>query len=203
MLEDTTFTDATVVAESRKFHWVTVLRDSVPDVTKRFNVSAFPSLMVIGRNEEKVYRWSGYKLPEPFMEELDEALRRYRLYSRGKEWDTPDPRPETVIDEVAIEFPELRIVCGHIGYPWTTEMIAVATKHPNVFIDTSAYTAKRYPSDLVEYLNKHGRKKVLFGTNYPMITPAKCLEGIDEMLTDDEVKELFLFRNAHRIFKID
>ncbi|GAG39150.1 unnamed protein product, partial [marine sediment metagenome] len=89
--------------KSRKFHWVTVLRDSVPDVTKRFNVSAFPSLMVIGRNEEKVYRWSGYKLPELFMEELDEALGRYKLYKRGKEWDAPDPRPETVIDDVAVE----------------------------------------------------------------------------------------------------
>ena len=112
-------------------------------------------------------------------------------------------RPIPYIDEVAIEFPELRIVCGHIGYPWTTEMIAVATKHLNVFIDTSAYTAKRFPAELVEYVKTHGRKKVLFGTNYPMITPAKCLEGIDDMLADDEVKELFLFRNAQRIFKID
>jgi predicted TIM-barrel fold metal-dependent hydrolase len=144
--------------------------------------------------------------------------RYYPLYAECIELDIPvclqvghtgplcpsEPgRPIPYIDEVAIEFPELRIVCGHIGYPWTTEMIAVATKHLNVAIDTSAYTANRYPADLVEYLKKHGRKKVLFGTNYPMITHAKCLEGIDEMLTDEEVKELFLFRNAQRIFKID
>ena len=111
-------------------------------------------------------------------------------------------RPIPYIDEVAIDFPELRIVCGHIGYPWTTEMIAVATKHSNVFIDTSAYTAKRYPDELIEYLGKHGRKKVLFGTNYPMITPAKCLEGIDEMLPDDEAKRFFLFDNAAQVFKL-
>jgi predicted TIM-barrel fold metal-dependent hydrolase len=144
--------------------------------------------------------------------------RYYPLYAECIELDIPvclqvghtgplcpsEPgRPIPYIDEIAIEFPELRIVCGHIGYPWTTEMIAVATKHLNVFIDTSAYTAKRYPSDLVEYFKKHGREKVLFGTNYPMITPSKCLEGIDEMLTDDEVKALFLFRNAQRIFKIN
>lgn len=144
--------------------------------------------------------------------------RYYPLYAECIELDIPvclqvghtgplcpsEPgRPIPYIDEVAIEFPELRIVCGHIGYPWTTEMIAVATKHLNVFIDTSAYTAKRYPYELVEYLRKHGREKVLFGTNYPMITPAKCLEGIDEMLTEDEVRRLFLFRNAQRIFKID
>ena len=112
-------------------------------------------------------------------------------------------RPIPYIDEVAIEFPELRIVCGHIGYPWTTEMIAVATKHKNVFIDTSAYTAKRYPPELVAYLKKHGREKVLFGTNYPMITPAKCLEGIEKIISDDDVKAFFLFRNAQRIFKIN
>ena len=57
-------------------------------------------------------------------------------------------RPIPYIDQIALDFPELRIVCGHIGYPWTTEMIAVATKHENVYIDTSAYTAKRYPKEL-------------------------------------------------------
>ena len=112
-------------------------------------------------------------------------------------------RPIPYIDEVALEFPELRIVCGHIGYPWTVEMIAVATKHPNVFIDTSAYTAKRFPAELVAYLNKNGRKKVLFGTNYPMITAARCLEGLNELITDDEVRELFLYRNAEQVFKLD
>jgi uncharacterized protein len=112
-------------------------------------------------------------------------------------------RPIPYIDEVALEFPELRMVCGHIGYPWTQEMIAVATKHPNVFIDTSAYTAKRYPAELVGYLNKNGRKKVLFGTNYPMITAAQCLKGLDELITDNEVKELFLYRTAQQVFKLD
>jgi predicted TIM-barrel fold metal-dependent hydrolase len=112
-------------------------------------------------------------------------------------------RPIPYIDEVALEFPELKIVCGHIGYPWTVEMIAVATKHPNVFIDTSAYTAKRYPSELVQYLNKNGRKKVLFGTNYPMLTAARCLKGLDALITDDEVRELFLYRNAQQVFKLD
>jgi len=112
-------------------------------------------------------------------------------------------RPIPYIDEVALEFPELKIVCGHIGYPWTVEMIAVATKHPNVFIDTSAYTAKRFPAELVQYLNKHGRKKVLFGTNYPMLTAARCLEGLNELISDDEVKELFLYRNAQQVFKLD
>ena len=112
-------------------------------------------------------------------------------------------RPIPYIDEVALEFPELRMVCGHIGYPWTTEMIAVATKHTNVYIDTSAYIARRYPPELVNYLKRHGSRKVLFGTNYPMLTPARCLEGFDELELDEEVKELFLHGNAQRVFKLN
>lgn len=111
-------------------------------------------------------------------------------------------RPIPYLDDVALEFPELTIVAGHIGYPWTTEMIAVATKYPNVYIDTSAYTARRYPSELVDYLRRNGRRKVLFGTNYPMITPAKCLEHLDDLALDPETRDLFLHDNAARVFGI-
>ncbi len=111
-------------------------------------------------------------------------------------------RPIPYIDQVALDFPELTIVCGHIGYPWTTEMIAVADKHPNVFIDTSAYTARRYPAELVEYLRGRGRRKVLFGSNYPMITPARALKHLDDLNLDDEARELFLAGNARRVFRV-
>lgn len=104
------------------------------------------------------------------------------------------------LDRVALEFPELVIVGGHIGYPWTDEAIAVATKHENVYIDTSAYTTKRYPAALVDYMRGHGARKVLFGTNYPMIQPRKALEAIDELGLDEGTKSLFLGRNAARVF---
>ncbi len=112
-------------------------------------------------------------------------------------------RPIPYIDQIAIDFPDLKIVCGHIGYPWTTEMIAVATKHTHVYIDTSAYTARRYPRELVEYMKRHGQDKVLFGTNYPMITPAKCLEHLDNLELTPEVRNKFLFENAARVFEIE
>ncbi|HEX9208747.1 MAG TPA: amidohydrolase family protein, partial [Steroidobacteraceae bacterium] len=109
-------------------------------------------------------------------------------------------RPIPYIDQVAIDFPDLVIVGGHIGYPWTEEMIAVATKHTNVYIDTSAYTVRRYPTALVDYLRGHGRRKVLFGTNWPMIAPAKALEGFADLKLGAEVEELFLGGNARRLF---
>jgi predicted TIM-barrel fold metal-dependent hydrolase len=111
-------------------------------------------------------------------------------------------RPIPYIDQVAIDFPELVIVGGHIGYPWTEEMIAVCIKHPNVFIDTSAYTVRRYPPSLVSYMSGHGRQKVLFGTNWPMIAPKKALEGLEALGLDPESRELFLSGNAARVFKL-
>lgn len=104
------------------------------------------------------------------------------------------------LDQVAIDFPELVIVGGHIGYPWTEEAIAVATKHPNVYIDTSAYTVGRYPPELVRYTKSHGRTKVLFGTNYPMITPLRALKGLKELALEEETQALFLGGNAARVY---
>lgn len=109
-------------------------------------------------------------------------------------------RPIPYVDHVALEFPELKIVAGHVGYPWTTEMIAVATKHPNVFIDTSAYACHRIPTELVDYLKHHGRHKVMFGTNYPMITPKDCLARLDELDLSADVRTAYLSGNATRVF---
>lgn len=106
------------------------------------------------------------------------------------------------IERVALDFPDLRIVCGHIGYPWHVEMIAVATRFPNVYIDTSAYKPKRYPAEVVAYLQAHGRHKVMFGTNYPMITPADCLREFDALGLDAEARALFLGGNAARVFRL-
>ena len=111
-------------------------------------------------------------------------------------------RPIPYVDQVAIDFPELVIVAGHIGYPWTEEMIAVATKHANVHIDTSAYTVARYPRALVDYLRAHGRDKVLFGTNWPMVPPVKALEALPTLGLDEEVAAKFLAGNARRVFRL-
>jgi hypothetical protein len=111
-------------------------------------------------------------------------------------------RPIPYLDDVACDFPELVIVGGHIGYPWTTEMIALATKYPNVYIDTSAYKPSRYPPELVAYMKGHGRRKVLFGSNFPMILPADCLADLSTIGLDEQSSRLFLHDNAARVFKL-
>ena len=115
---------------------------------------------------------------------------------RGSEYGRPIPH----IDNVALDFPELKIVCGHVGYPWTDEMIAVATKYENVYIDTSAYKPSRLPPQFVAYMAKHGRRKVLFGSNWPMIAPSECLKQLDSLGLDAEATALFLHENAERVY---
>ena len=104
------------------------------------------------------------------------------------------------IATVALDVPDLTTVAGHIGHPWTEEMVALARKYPNVHIDTSAYTVRRYPGELVRYLRADGRAKVLFGTNWPMIAPDQALEGIDDLELEPDACRRFLGENARAVF---
>ncbi len=110
-------------------------------------------------------------------------------------------RPIPYIDQIAIDFPELVIVGGHVGYPWTEEMVAVARKHENVYIDTSAYTIRRLPAELIAYMRTAGgARKVLFGSNWPMIAPAAALEDLERLELDETATRLYLHENARRVF---
>jgi predicted TIM-barrel fold metal-dependent hydrolase len=82
-------------------------------------------------------------------------------------------RPVPYLDEVALTFPELRIVAGHIGHPWTDEMIGVAWKHENVYIDTSAYLPRYYPPQLVHYLKRCGPLFHLFLARWPGVVATR------------------------------
>lgn len=112
-------------------------------------------------------------------------------------------RPIPYLEHVALEFPDLVIVAGHIGLPWTQEVLSLATKFPNVYVDTSAYKASRYPPELAGFMRGHGLRKVMFGTNYPMLTAAACLESLPTLGLGPEATEAFLAGNARRVFRID
>lgn len=112
-------------------------------------------------------------------------------------------RPVPYLERVALDFPELRIVGGHIGYPWTDEMIGQVWKHDNVYIDTSAYLPRYYPPQLVQFLRTYGRHKVLFGTNFPMLPFEKCMEQARELELHKKVAADFFGGNAARVFKLD
>jgi uncharacterized protein len=109
-------------------------------------------------------------------------------------------RPVPYLDEVALTFPELTIVGGHIGHPWTDEMIGLSWKHDNVYIDTSAYLPRYYPPALIQFINTYGKKKVLFGTNFPQLQFKDCVEQAAQIQIKEESLKLFFCGNAARIF---
>ncbi len=111
-------------------------------------------------------------------------------------------RPVPYLDEVALTFPELTIVAGHIGHPWTDEMIGVAWKHENVYIDTSAYAPRYYPPQLLHYMRTYGQAKVLFGTNFPQLSFEQCTKQARDLDLPDGVRAKFFYENALRVFKL-
>jgi predicted TIM-barrel fold metal-dependent hydrolase len=110
-------------------------------------------------------------------------------------------RPIT-LDQVAIDFPELKLIGIHIGIPWAEEMIAMAWKHKNVFIGVDAYAPKYWPQPLIHYLNTYGQDKVLFGTDWPVIDPERAIKEIADLNLRDEPMQKLMRDNALRVFKL-
>ena len=102
-----------------------------------------------------------------------------------------------------LDFPELVVVGGHVGYPWIDEVLSLARKYPNFHVDTSAYVVHRLPAALVDFMRGPGRSRVMFGTNWPMISPSACLARFEALGLDAEASRLFLGDNARRVFRLD
>ena len=112
------------------------------------------------------------ELDLPFMLQVGQNL----IYQ--KDVRLPSVAKPILLDQVAIDFPELTIIGIHVGTPWSDEMIAMAWKHANVFIGIDAYAPRHLPENLVRYMDSYGSHKVLFGTDWPVIDPRR---GVAEM----------------------
>jgi hypothetical protein len=107
------------------------------------------------------------------------------------------------LDEIALYFPDLPIVCTHTGWPWVEEAIAVAWKHPNVYIGTSAYKPKYWKKEMVHFMNSFGQGKVMWGTDYPLVHHDEGLKQIEELGLRDSAKQKLLYDTAAKLFKFN
>lgn len=110
-------------------------------------------------------------------------------------------RPIT-LDRVAIDFPELKVIGIHLGWPWAEEMIAMAYKHANVFMAADAYGPKHWPKEYVHFLNTFGQDKCMFGTDWPVVDFERARREIAEFGLRDESSKKFFRNNAIKLFKL-
>ena len=103
------------------------------------------------------------------------------------------------VDDVAVDFPDLKIVLAHPSFPWQDEAISVALHKQQVYIDLSGWSPKYFPPQLVRYANTQLRDRVLFGSDFPMITPDRWLKDFEQAEFKDEVRPLILKENAARL----
>ncbi len=106
------------------------------------------------------------------------------------------------VDDVAAEFPDLDIILAHPSFPWQEEALAVAVHKPNVYIDLSGWSPKYFPEILVQYINTRLRGKMLFGSDYPLITPERWLADFEKLPIRDEVRPEVIKGNAARLLKL-
>ncbi len=103
------------------------------------------------------------------------------------------------VDDVAADFPELSIILAHPSFPWQDEALAVATHKPNVYIDLSGWSPKYFPEILVRYTNTLLKDKMLFGSDYPLITPDRWLADFEQLPIREDVRPRVLKDNAARL----
>ncbi|MGW6731620.1 amidohydrolase family protein [Streptomyces sp. NPDC055013] len=103
------------------------------------------------------------------------------------------------VDDVAADFPHLKIILAHPSFPWQDEALAVATHKPGVHIDLSGWSPKYFPPQLVQYANTLLKDKVLFGSDFPVLTPDRWLADFAKLSIKDEVKPRILKENAARL----
>ena len=107
------------------------------------------------------------------------------------------------IDDVAADFPGMPIILAHPSFPWQDEALAVATHKPNVYIDLSGWSPKYFPPQLIRYANTLLKDRVLFGSDFPVITPDRWLADFDTLDIKPAVRPLVLKQNAARLLKLD
>ena len=158
----------------------------------------YPHWCELPPNHRKYYPYYAKcsELGIPIMMQVGHNL----VYSRERR--LPSVGKPIYLDQVAIDFPELKLIGIHIGIPWTEEMISMCWKHENVFTAGDAYAPKYWPESYVHYANSYGQKKVLFGTDWPVIDPVRAVEEFNQLNFRESASQRILRENALEVFNL-
>ena len=161
----------------------------------------------------------GAHLYPHWFDEAPDAAKYYPFYAKCCELDVPiqmqvghclvyNPHRRLpsvghpiCLDRIAMDFPDLKLIGIHIGYPWYEEMISVAWKHANVYIGLDAYAPKYWPEATRHYMNSFGQDKVIFGTDWPVVDPERAMSDIAHMEWKPNSKRKVLRDNALKLYR--
>ena len=176
------------------------LRDLAHAVNELGFVGAhlYPHWFKLAPNEALYYPYYAKccELDVPIMMQVGQNL----IYQ--KDVRLPSVARPILLDQVAIDFPELKLLGIHVGVPWTDEMIAMAWKHENVYIGIDAYAPKYLPKPLLHYMNSYGAHKVMFGTDWPVIDPERAVAEMHAHELRPESMRLIMRETALRVFRL-
>jgi uncharacterized protein len=106
------------------------------------------------------------------------------------------------LDPVAAAHPDLTIVAAHFGWPWHMELIAIALHKTNVYIDISGWSPRRIPPEVIRELRGRLSGQFLWGSDFPFLTPERCLAEFDALDLPADVADKVLRGNAARILRL-
>jgi predicted TIM-barrel fold metal-dependent hydrolase len=106
------------------------------------------------------------------------------------------------LDDVAVDFPDMPIIMAHPSFPWQDEALSICLHKPQVYIDLSGWSPKYFSPTLVQWANTLLKDKILFGSDYPVITPDRWLQDFETIGIREEVRPLILRENARRLLKL-
>jgi predicted TIM-barrel fold metal-dependent hydrolase len=118
---------------------------------------------------------------------------------RGVKLRYSDP---LLLDDVAADFPDLIVILAHPSVPWQDTAISMATHKANVYLDLSGWSPHYFPPQLVRAAGNLLRHKVLFGSDYPLLTPDRWLNDFAQLEIKDEARPLILKENAIRVLTL-
>ncbi len=108
--------------------------------------------------------------------------------------------PIPYLDDIAADFPDLTIISAHPGWPWQEEQLAMARHKGNVYIDLSGWAPKYFPPQLVQYARTILKDRVLFGSDWPVLTPERWIEEFDLLGFEPQIRDKILVGNARALF---
>jgi len=112
-------------------------------------------------------------------------------------------RPMPALDDLAADFPQLRIIAAHPGWPWTDEVLMICLHKGNVFWETSGWGPEYFPESLKRDIPRRLKDKIMFGSDYPSLTHKRLFEGWSKLGYADEVMENVFHSNAERILSLE